>query len=86
MKKPHTPKEFTLRQQIRDNLAHNVKVLRKAKNLSYSELANGSKMDIEALAKINRKNANIPSLITLIKLSRFFDVSLDDLTLTKLDM
>lgn len=69
-------------EQVRSDLARNVKALRQSKGLAQERLALEAGIDRTMLSKIEREVTN-PSLETLLKLANHLNVSISDLFMNK---
>lgn len=69
-------------EQVRSDLARNVKALRQSKGLAQERLALEAGIDRTMLSKIEREVTN-PSLETLLKLANHLNVSISDLLMNK---
>lgn len=74
-------KEITI-EQVRSDLARNVKALRQSKGLAQERLALEAGIDRTMLSKIEREVTN-PSLETLLKLANYLDVNISELLTNK---
>lgn len=61
------------------NLSRNLTKIRKERNLTQAEVAFGAGMDYKNYQKIERKTPPDIQFSTLIKLLKFFNVSLEEL-------
>ncbi|OGY80144.1 MAG: hypothetical protein A2550_02785 [Candidatus Jacksonbacteria bacterium RIFOXYD2_FULL_43_21] len=61
------------------NLANNIKKLREAKGLSQEKLARLADVANNTLIKMESGENQNPTLVTLKKIAKAFDVSVDDL-------
>lgn len=69
-------------EQVRSDLARNVKALRQSKGLAQERLALEAGIDRTMLSKIEREVTN-PSLETLLKLANYLDVNISELLTNK---
>lgn len=69
-------------EQVRSDLARNVKALRQSKGLAQERLALEAGIDRTMLSKIEREVTN-PSLETLLKLANYLDVNVSELLTNK---
>lgn len=69
-------------EQVRSDLARNVKALRQSRGLAQERLALEAGIDRTMLSKIEREVTN-PSLETLLKLANHLNVSISDLLMNK---
>lgn len=65
-------------EQVRADLARNVKAIRQSKGLAQERLALEAGIDRTMLSKIEREVTN-PSLETLLKLANYLNVSISEL-------
>lgn len=66
------------------NIANNLKILRKKKNLTLKELEKISDISFSSIARIEREERKEITIQTVIKLAEALEVSLDDLVLKDL--
>ena len=66
------------------NLANNLKILRKKKDLTLKELEKISDIPFSSIARIEREERKEITIQTVIKLAEALEVSLDDLVLKDL--
>ena len=69
-------------EQVRADLARNVKAIRQSKGLAQERLALEAGIDRTMLSKIEREVTN-PSLETLLKLANYLNVSISELLVNK---
>ena len=65
-------------EQLRLQLAENIRLMRRVKNLTQEQLALMAELDRTYVSQIERCTAN-PSLLVLCKLSNIFEVTADQL-------
>lgn len=65
-------------EQLRVQLAENIRLMRRAKNLTQEQLALMAEVDRTYVSQIERCTGN-PSLLVLCKLSNIFDITTDQL-------
>jgi len=71
-------------EQVKDDLAHNLKRIRLDRGLAQERLALESEVDRTVVSKIERAVTN-PSLDVLLRLANRLDVELADLLATKVE-
>jgi len=69
-------------EQVRADLARNVKAIRQSRGLAQERLALEAGIDRTMLSKIEREVTN-PSLETLLKLANYLNVSISELLVNK---
>ncbi len=70
---------MTEEEKILDNFFNNVKRLRKERGLSRRALAKRAGISHYTIINIELKRAGIPSLVTIFKVARAFNLTIDEI-------